>query len=129
MLAAIFIHLLMLHQLRCIFFNSNHSFKTRPGPRPGFRVLTGSPGLTGSAGSIFLKKNQNDVVLVKKQKSTGLQPGLDRVLPGRLAGSAGSHRVFPSFFFSSTRPGSGLGSARSRVNPPGRTMFQNYDSN
>jgi len=25
----------------------NHSFKTRPGPRPGFRVLTGSPGRPG----------------------------------------------------------------------------------
>jgi len=27
--------------------------------------------------------NQNDVILVKKQKSTGLQPGFDRVLPGQ----------------------------------------------
>jgi hypothetical protein len=72
--------------------NSNptdQSFKTRPGPRPG---------------SILLKKNQNDVVLVKKktkkkQKSTGLSPGL--------AGSAGSpgHIGFflPPFFH---QPGS-----------------------
>jgi hypothetical protein len=47
--------------------------------------------------------NQNDVILVKKQKSTGLQPGFDRVLPGQPVGSAGSHRVFPLPVFSSTR--------------------------
>jgi hypothetical protein len=47
---------------------------------------------------VNLKKNQNDIVLVKKnQKSTGLQPGL-----------AGSHRVFPSLIFSSTRSDSSL---------------------
>jgi hypothetical protein len=49
--------------------SQEQSFKTRPGPRLGFRVLAGSPGLTGSAGSILKKKNQNDVVLVKKQKT------------------------------------------------------------
>ena len=102
------------------------SFKTRPGgqpgPRLGFRVLAGSPGLTGSAGSILKKKNQNDVVLVqkkqKKQKSTGLSPGLDRVLPGQPG-----HRVdppgfsFPRFFVNPAR-------FRPRV---GRAGFQNYD--
>ena len=41
-----------------------HSFQTRPsgrpGPRPGFRVLTGLPGRSGH----FLKKNQNNIVLI-----------------------------------------------------------------
>ena len=37
---------------------------------PGLRVWPGRPG------QFFIKKNQNDVVLVKKkQKSTGLSPG------------------------------------------------------
>jgi len=103
-------------------YPKNQSFKTRPGgrpgPRPGFRVLAGSPGLTGS---ILFKKNQNDVVLVKKNKS---QRVCHRVLtgsPGRPAGSAGSHRVFPSPVFSSTRPVSGPRSAR-RAGPGFKTM-------
>ncbi|KAI9382160.1 hypothetical protein POPTR_014G095450v4 [Populus trichocarpa] len=57
---------------------SNHSFQTRPGTRPGFRVLTGSPSfdwITGSSWSNFFL-NQNDVVLVKKKtKINWLQPG------------------------------------------------------
>ena len=51
----------------CIFFlflSWGHSFQTRtgcrPGPRPGFQVLIGLSGL------IFFKKNQNDVVLIKR---------------------------------------------------------------
>jgi hypothetical protein len=105
------------------------SFKTRPGPRLGFRVLARSPGLTGSAGSILLKKNQNDVVLVKKKQKktkangfvTGSWPGLARSAgsPGR---PAGSHRVFPSPVFSSTRPGSGPGSTR-RAGPGFKTII------
>jgi hypothetical protein len=110
----------------CSVVGSVQSFKTRPGPRPGFRVLAGSPGLTGSAGSIlFLKKNQNDVVLVKKknkkkQKSTGLSPGLDRVLPGQ-PGHTGF--FLPPFFHqpgpvpAPGRPGPGL---------TRRAGFQNY---
>jgi len=43
---------------------------------PGFNWVTRSPG------SIFFKKNQNHVVLVKKQKSTGCNQIFDRVLPG-----------------------------------------------
>jgi len=46
--------------------------------------------------------NQNDVILVKKHKSTGLQPGFDRVLPGQpgLAGSTRRiSRVTPGFSF------------------------------
>jgi hypothetical protein len=67
------------------------SFKTRPGGRPGprlgFQVLAGSPGLTGLAGSILKKKKSkrrrfSKKKTKKKQKSTGLSPGLDRVLPG-----------------------------------------------
>jgi hypothetical protein len=58
------------------------SFSTRsggrPGPRPGFRVLTGS--------ILIFKKIQNGVVLVKKKKLNGLQPGF---WPD-FAGSAGS---------------------------------------
>jgi hypothetical protein len=94
------------------------SFKTRPGgqpgPRLGFRVLAGSPGLIGSAESILKKKNQNDVVLVKKkQKSTGLSPGLDRV-----------SRVTPGFFF--PRFFVNPAQFRPRVDLPGRAGFQNY---
>jgi hypothetical protein len=71
--------------------------------------------------------NQNDVILVKKKyKSTGLQLGLDRVLPGQPAGSAWSHQVFPSFIFSLTWSGSSPGSAESRIDPPSRAGFQNY---
>jgi len=54
---------------------------------PGFGVRPDHQVLTGSVGSIFiLKKIQNIIVLVKKQKSTGY----NRVLPGQPAGSAGS---------------------------------------
>jgi hypothetical protein len=48
--------------------------------------------------------NQNDVVLVIKKKSTGCNRVFDQV--------AGLHRVFPSPFFSSTRPDSSPGSTR-----------------
>jgi hypothetical protein len=36
---------------------SGHSFKTQPGSKPGFQVLTGSPGRLGQ---LFKKKNQNN---------------------------------------------------------------------
>jgi len=58
-----------------------HSFKTRLGPMPGFRVLTGSPGRPGQ---FFIFLNQNDVVLVKT-KVNGFETG--------------SHRVFLLLFF------------------------------
>jgi hypothetical protein len=62
--------------------------------------------------SVFL--NQNDIVLVKKkQKSTGLQRGLDWV--NRVAGS--TRRVSRV---------SSPGLAKSRVNLSGRAEFQNY---
>jgi hypothetical protein len=77
--------------------------------------LTGSPSRLGQ---FFL--NQNDVVLAKKQKQkpTGRNRVFDRV--------AGSIQVFLSFIFSSNRPDSSPGLARSRVDPLGRIGFQNY---
>jgi len=76
--------------------------------------------------SFFL--NQNGVVLVKKkQKSAGLQLGLDWVLPGQPAGSAGSHHVFSSPIFSSTWPDSSPGSTR-WAGPGFKTMLcTNYN--
>jgi hypothetical protein len=101
----------------CVLLSWNHSFKTRPGPRPGFQVLTGSPGRPGQ---FFFFLNQNDVVLVKKQKSMGLQPDLvgSTGPPGQ---SAGSHQIFssPVFFFNPAR-------FQPRV---GRAGFQNYGWN
>jgi hypothetical protein len=104
------------------------TFKTRPGgrlgPRPRFQVLTGSLGRPGQ----FFFLNQNGVVLVKKkQKSAGLQLGLDWVLPGQPAGSAGSHHVFSSPIFSSTWPDSSPGSTR-WAGPGFKTMLcTNYN--
>ena len=90
---------------------SDQSFKIRPGgrpgPRPGFRVLAGSPGLTGSAGSILKKKKSKRRRFSKKNKKKSHRV-CHRVLPGqpgRPTWSAGLHRVFPSLVFSSTRPG------------------------
>ena len=48
----------------------NHSFYTRPGPRPGFRVLTGSP-----ESILFLKKSKRHHLVKNKTKVNGLQPG------------------------------------------------------
>jgi len=109
------------------------SFKTRPGgrpgPRPGFRVLAGSPGLTGSAGSIlFFKKNQNDIVLVKKNKS---QRVCHRVLTGscRVSRVTGSTRrvsqvtsgfSFPRFFINPARFWLRVGRVPGRPAGPGR---------
>ena len=91
-----------------------HSFQTRPGSRTGSWVLIGSPDRPESI--VFL--NQNNVVLVKKkkQKSTSCNRVFDRVLLGQ---PAGSHRVFSSLIFSSTRPSSSLGSTC-------QVSFQNY---
>jgi hypothetical protein len=93
-----------------------HSFKTRFGgsfgSRFGFRILTGSSG-----SRVNLKKNQNNVVLIKKtkQKSTGY----NRILPG----SPSHIGFFLSLFF--LQP--------SLVLVPGRltgpSQFQNYDLN
>jgi hypothetical protein len=92
-----------------------HSFQTRSGPRPGFRVLTGRPG------QFFLKSKWRRFSKKKKTKVNMLQPGFWPGQPAR------SHRVFLSLIFSLTRSDSSPGSARSRVDPPGRAEFQNYD--
>jgi hypothetical protein len=91
---------------------SKHSFQTRPGPRPGFWVLTGSPVV--QVNSFF---NQNDVILVKK-KSQRVATGscrVNRVTPGF---------SFPYFFFNPARFQPRVG----RIDPPGRVRFQNYAS-
>ena len=59
---------------------------------------------------IFLK-NQNDVILVKKQKSTSYNRVFNRILPGQ--------PEFWFFLFFLTRPGSSPGSTH-------RAGFQNY---
>ena len=61
------------------------SIVLKPGPVAG---PVKDPGSGFWPGQFFFLKNQNNVVLVKKQKSTGLQPGL-----------ASSHRVFSFPFF------------------------------
>ena len=62
----------------------------------------------------FFFLNQNDVVLVKKKKSTGLQPGLAR-------STRRISRVFPYPVFSSTRPSSSPESTR-QAGPGFKTM-------
>ena len=101
-----------------------HSFQTRPGgrsgPRAGFRVLTRS---SGRPGQFFF--NQNDVILVKKKSQRVATRFLTRSC--RVTGSTCRiNRVFSFPIFSSTRPGSSLGSAWFRIDPPGRAGFQNY---
>jgi hypothetical protein len=102
------------------FKTCNHSSKTRssgrPGSMPGFWVLTGL---------VLFFLNQNDVILVKKTKKKTKVNGF-ATESYRVSRVAGSHRVFSSPIFSSTRPGSSPGSARSRGDPPGRAGFQNY---
>ena len=121
------------------YSNFKHSFKTRPGPRPGFRVLAKSPGLdrvTGSAGSFFFKSKRRRFSKKNKKKVNGFATGSCRI--NQVAGSTRRvSRVNPSgqpghtgFFlplFFSTRLGSNPGSAGSRVNLSGRAGFQNYD--
>jgi len=95
--------------------NNKHSFKTRPGDRSGlrlgFRILTGSPDQPGQ----FFFLNQNDVILVKKQKSTGLQPGRDWVAGSTCRVTPGFS--FPRFFFNLDR-------FQPRINPSSRAGFK-----
>jgi hypothetical protein len=96
----------------------------KPGPVAGpvqgscSRFWSGHP--VARVNPYFLK-NQNDVILVKKNKSqrvaTGFLTGFCRV--------TGSHWVMTFPIFSATRPGSSPRSARSRVDLPGRAEFQN----
>jgi hypothetical protein len=90
-----------------------HSFKTRLGPRPGFRVLTGSPG---QLSQFFFKSKQ--CYFSKKNKS---QQVCNRVLLGQLG--CWVSRVtpgfsFPYFFFNPARFQPRL--VRSQVDSPGR---------
>jgi hypothetical protein len=91
---------------------------------PGHRVLTGSPDRP----SQFFFSNQNNIVLVKKQKKNKNQRVCNQVLIGfyRVVGSARSHRIFFFLVFSLTRPDFNPESTRSRINPPNRIGFQNY---
>jgi hypothetical protein len=84
----------------------------------GSRFWLGHQVLTGSPGQLFFL-NKNDVVLVKKkkQKSTGLQPGLDRVLLGHTG-------FFLPLFFLQPGPVPALGRPGPRSTR--RTGFQNY---
>jgi hypothetical protein len=97
-------------------FITNHSFQTRPGPRLGFRVLIGSLCRPGQ----FFFKNQNDVVLVKKNKSQRVATGYCRV--------TGSTEFFLTLFFlqpspvpASGRPGHG---STRRAGPGFKTIPQ-----
>jgi hypothetical protein len=80
--------------------------------------------LSHRVSSVFL--NQNDVVLVKKQKSTGLQPDLDQGFPGYSGRQVTSSFFFPCFFFNPAQFQSRL--AKSWVNQLGRAIFQNHAS-
>jgi len=84
--------------------------------------------ITGSAGSVFVFKSKwyhFSKKKIKKAKVNWFSTRSCRV--SRVTGSTGSHRVFSSPIFSSTRPGSSPKSARSQVNPMDRTEFQNYN--
>jgi len=78
---------------------------------------------SGLPESIFL--NQNDVVLVKKQKLTGC----NRVLTGscqvNMPGQLGHTGFFLPLFFL-TRSGSSLESTGSKAKPSDQAAFQNY---
>jgi len=96
-------------------YNHEYSIRTRPDPRLGFRVLTGSPGQ-----SLFFKKVQNKVVLVKKNQrvATEFLTGFCRV--NRVGWVTPGHD-FSNFFINPAR-------FQPRVDPPGRAGFQNYDN-
>jgi hypothetical protein len=94
-------------------------FKPGPVQGPGFGFW---PGRWVGRVNLYFKKIQNGVVLVKKQKSTGCNQVFYWVLPGQPDGSARSHRVMTFPIFSSTWPGSSLGSTR-RIGPCFKTML------
>jgi len=93
-----------------IKMHAYYSFQTRPGSRPGFRALTGLPS------QIFLK-NQNDIVLVKKKNKS--QRFAIEFLTGSCRVTSGFS--LPYFFFNSPR-------FQPQVDSPGRAGFQNYDA-
>jgi len=95
-------------------------FKPGPVQDSGFRFW---PGQSGQ--SLFKKNSKRRCFNKKKTKINELQPSFAGS-PGQTTGSAESHRVITFPIFSSTRPGSSPGPAGSRIDPPGRTGFQNY---
>ena len=95
----------------------NYSFKTRPGdrpnPRPGFRVLTGSPDRLGQF--LFLKsKRRHFSKKTKKIKVNEFATGSCRGPPTE------SRRFFLSLFFLQPGPVPVLD------RPPRRAGFQNH---
>jgi hypothetical protein len=80
--------------------------------------LTGSPGGLGQ----FFLKNQNDIVLVKKNQrvATGFLTGSCRVTPGF---------SFPYFFFNPAWFQTRVGRVPDRPAGLGQAGFQNYDCN
>jgi hypothetical protein len=85
------------------------------------------PGSGLSKSIIIFKKNKKKYYFSKKTKINGLQLGLTGS-----TGLIGLHQVFSSFIF--LQPGPvlaperpGPGSAGSRIDPSGRTGFQNYN--
>ena len=98
----------------------NHSFQTRPGgqpgPRPGFRILIGSPGLLGQ---FFFFLNQNNVILVKKKKQ--ISTGCNRVLPGHTGFFLHLFFLQPDSVPAPSRPGP---RSTRRVGPGFKTMVQ-----
>jgi len=97
----------------------------RPDLRPGFRILTGSPGL------IFLKKKLKRwrFSKTKKTKVNRLQPSFWSGLTGstgslgQLARLAGSYWVIFFMFFFSTWLGFNPGLAGFWIDPPDRAGF------
>jgi len=73
--------------------------------------------VTGSAGSVFFLKNQNDVILVYKKKVNGFATGSCRVTPGF---------SFSRFFFNPARFQPQIN--RIPDQPTGSGRFQNYAS-
>jgi hypothetical protein len=93
-----------------LFFNAHiHSFKTRLGLRSRFQVLTGSPCRPCQFCFFFKSKRRRFSKKTKKNKS---QRVCNWVLTGffRVNQVAGSHQVFSSLVFFSTRPDSSPGS-------------------
>ena len=94
----------------------NHNFQTQPDPKPGFRVLTRSPGCSGQL--FFLKKLKRRRFSRKKNKSqqvaTVFLTGSTESL-GQPVGLAELHQVFSYPIFSSSRLDSNPRSAESLV--------------
>jgi hypothetical protein len=105
---------------KTIIINYNYKKKTK---RVNTIVFRPSP--VQDPGQLIFLKNQNDIVLAKKKKSTSCNRVFDRV-----ARSAGSHRVFSSPIFFQLAPiptpgRPGTGSTR-RIEPGFKTMIHTF---